>query len=74
MMEPKDNFENINLPYVRNVNPTLVWDEIGTISGEERSRKMIYILRKTHDDFQRYSIGWNNKKIHGTTNTAVHNG
>ena len=31
-MEPKDNFENIALPYVRNVKPTLVWDEIESIS------------------------------------------
>lgn len=63
-MEPKDNFENIALPYVKNVNPTLVWDDIGTISGEERSRKTIHILRKTYDDFYRYKFG-GNKKIHG---------
>ncbi len=41
-MEPKDNFENIALPYVRNVKPTLVSDEIESISDEEMGRRITY--------------------------------
>jgi hypothetical protein len=67
-MEPIDDFENIKFPYVSEVKYTLLWDDIGTISGEERLRKMIYILRKTHDDFNRHY----NREFHGYTNKKIH--
>ena len=73
-MEPKDNFENIALPYVRNVKPTLVSDEIESISDEEMGRRITYMKRKLDDNVYRYNGKWSNKMIHGTTNTTIHNG
>ena len=64
-MEPKDNFENIALPYVRNVKPTLVWDEIESISGEEALRRINNMRRKLLDNVFRYNGKWSNKMIHG---------
>jgi hypothetical protein len=69
-MEPKDDFENIKLPYVRNVKPTLVWDEIGITNlneiGKEESKRIVYIIKKAIDDIHRYEFG-GNKKIHNGT-------
>jgi hypothetical protein len=73
-MEPKDNFENITLPYVKNVKPTLLRDEIESISDEEMGRRITYMKRKLDDNVFRYNGKWSNKMIHGTTNTTVHNG
>jgi hypothetical protein len=73
-MEPKDNFENITLPYVKNVKPTLLSDEIESISDEEMGRRITYMKRKLDDNVFRYNGKWSNKMIHGTTNTTVHNG
>ena len=73
-MEPKDNFENIALPYVRNVKPTLVSDEIESISDEEMGRRITYMKRKLDDNVFRYNGKWSNKMIHGTTDTTIHNG
>jgi hypothetical protein len=64
-MEPKDNFENITLPYVRNVKLTLLRDEIVSISGEEALRRINNMRRKLLDNVFRYHVGWDNKKIHG---------
>ena len=64
-MEPKDNFENIALPHVRNVKPTLLSDEIESISDEEMGRRITYMKRKLDDNVFRYNVGWDNKKIHG---------
>ena len=64
-MEPKDNFENIALPYVRNVKPTLVSDEIESISDEERGIRLTYMKRKLEDNVFRYNGKWTNKMIHG---------
>jgi hypothetical protein len=73
-MEPKDNFENITLPYVRTVISTLLSDEIESISDEEMGRRITYMKRKLDDNVFRYNGKWSNKMIHGTTNTTVHNG
>jgi hypothetical protein len=73
-MEPKDNFENITLPYVKNVKPTLLRDEIESINDEEMGRRITYMKRKLDDNVFRYNGKWSNKMIHGTTNTTVHNG
>jgi hypothetical protein len=73
-MEPKDNFENITLPYVKNVISTLLSDEIESISDEEMGRRITYMKRKLDDNVFRYNGKWSNKMIHGTTNTTVHNG
>ena len=73
-MEPRDNFENIALPYVRNVKLTLLRDEIESISDEEMGRRITYMKRKLDDNVFRYHVGWDNKKIHGIINTTVHNG
>ena len=64
-MEPKDNFENIALPYVRNVKPTLVSDEIESISDEEMGRRINNLRRKLLDNVFRYNGKWSNKIIHG---------
>ena len=73
-MEPRDNFENIALPYVRNVKLTSLRDEIVSISGEEALRSLNNMRRKLIDNVFRYHVGWDNKKIHGIINTTVHNG
>jgi hypothetical protein len=73
-MEPRDNFENITLPYVKNVISTLLSDEIESISDEEMGRRITYMKRKLDDNVFRYNGKWSNKMIHGTTNTTVHNG
>jgi hypothetical protein len=64
-MEPKDNFENITLPYVRNVKLTLLRDEIVSISGEESLRRINNMRRKLLDNVFRYNGKWSNKMIHG---------
>ena len=64
-MEPRDNFENITLPYVRNVKLTLLRDEIESISDEEMGRRINNMRRKLLDNVFRYHVGWDNKKIHG---------
>jgi len=64
-MEPKDNFENITLPYVRNVNPTLLRDEIESISDEEMGIRITYMKRKLDDNVFRYNGKWSNKMILG---------
>jgi hypothetical protein len=64
-MEPKDNFENITLPYVRNVKLTLLRDEIVSISGEEELRRINNMRRKLLDNVFRYNGKWSNKMIHG---------
>jgi len=64
-MEPRDNFENITLPYVRNVKLTLLRDEIESINDEEVSRRLNNMRRKLNDNVFRYHVGWDNKKIHG---------
>jgi hypothetical protein len=64
-MEPRDNFENIALPYVRNVKPTLVSDEIESISDEEMGRRINNMRRKLLDNVFRYNGKWSNKIIHG---------
>jgi hypothetical protein len=64
-MEPKDNFENITLPYVRNVKLTLLRDEIVSISGEEALRRINNMRRKLLDNVFRYNGKWSNKMIHG---------
>ena len=65
IMEPKDNFENITLPYVRNVKLTLLRDEIVSISGEEALRRINNMRRKLLDNVFRYNGKWSNKMIHG---------
>jgi len=65
IMEPKDNFENITLPYVRNVKLTLLRDEIVSISGEEELRRINNMRRKLLDNVFRYNGKWSNKMIHG---------
>jgi len=65
MMEPKDNFENIALPYVRNVKLTLLRDEIESISDEEMGRRINNMRRKLLDNVFRYNGKWSNKIIHG---------
>jgi hypothetical protein len=64
-MEPKDNFENIALPYVRNVKLTLLRDEIESISDEEMGRRINNMRRKLLDNVFRYNGKWSNKIIHG---------
>ena len=64
-MEPKDNFENIILPYVRTVISTLLSDEIESISDEEMGRRITYMKRKLDDNVFRYNGKWSNKMIHG---------
>jgi hypothetical protein len=64
-MEPKDNFENIILPYVRTVISTLLSDEIESISDEEMGRRITYMKRKLDDNVFRYNGKWTNKMIHG---------
>jgi hypothetical protein len=54
-MEPKDNFENITLPYVKNVISTLLSDEIESISDEEMGRRITYMKRKLDDNVFRYN-------------------
>ena len=56
-MEPRDNFENIALPYVRNVKLTLLRDEIVSISGEEALRSLNNMRRKLIDNVFRYHVG-----------------
>jgi hypothetical protein len=73
-MEPKDNFENIKLPYIKNVKSNLLRNEVESINDEEMLRRLTCMRRKLDDDVFRYHVGWENKKIHGTTNTTVHNG
>ena len=65
IMEPKDNFENIALQHVRNVKPTLMSDEIESISDEEMGRRITYMKRKLDDNVFRYNGKWTNKIIHG---------
>ena len=72
-MEPKDNFENITLPYVRNVKTTFMSGKIESISDEEMGRRITYMKRKLDDNFFRYNGKWSNKMIHGTTNIEIHN-
>ena len=74
IMEPKDNFENIALPYVRNVKPTFMSGKIESISDEEMGRRITYMKRKLDDNVFRYNGKWTNKMIHGTINIEVHNG
>jgi len=62
-MEPKDNFENIALPHVKNVNPTLLRDEIESVSKTQK--RIIKIRRKMNDNVFRYNGKWSNKMIHG---------
>jgi hypothetical protein len=64
-MEPRDNFENITLPYVRNVKLTLLRDEIESISSEEMGRRINNMRRKLLDNVFRYNGKWSNKIIHG---------
>ena len=64
-MEPRDNFENITLPYVRNVKLTLLRDEIVSISSEESAKRIVKIRRKMDDNVYRYNGKWSNKMIHG---------
>jgi hypothetical protein len=64
-MEPRDNFENITLPYVRNVKLTLLRDEIESISDEEMGRRLNNMRRKLLDNVFRYNGKWSNKIIHG---------
>jgi len=64
-MEPRDNFENITLPYVRNVKLTLLRDEIESISDEEMGRRINNMRRKLLDNVFRYNGKWSNKIIHG---------
>jgi hypothetical protein len=64
-MEPRDNFENITLPYVRNVKLTLLRDEIESISDEEMGRRINNLRRKLLDNVFRYNGKWSNKIIHG---------
>jgi hypothetical protein len=64
-MEPRDNFENITLPYVRTVKVTLLRDEIVSISGEEELRRINNMRRKLLDNVFRYNGKWSNKIIHG---------
>ena len=61
-MEPKDN---IVFPYVKNVNLTLLRDEIESISDEEMGRRITYMKRKLYDNVFRYNGKWSNKMIHG---------
>ena len=49
-MEPRDNFENITLPYVRNVKLTLLRDEIESISDEDMGRRINNMRRKLLDN------------------------
>ena len=65
IMEPKDNFDNIALQHVRNVKPTLMSDEIESISDEEMGRRITYMKRKLDDNVFRYNGKWTNKMIHG---------
>ena len=64
-MEPRDNFENITLPYVRNVKLTLLRDEIESISDEDMGRRINNLRRKLLDNVFRYNGKWSNKIIHG---------
>jgi hypothetical protein len=64
-MEPRDNFENITLPYVRNVKLTLLRDEIESISDEDMGRRINNMRRKLLDNVFRYNGKWSNKIIHG---------
>jgi hypothetical protein len=64
-MEPRDNFENITLPYVRTVKLTLLRDEIESISDEEMGRRINNMRRKLLDNVFRYNGKWSNKLIHG---------
>ena len=64
-MEPKDNFENIALSYVRNVKPTFMSGKIESISDEEMGRRITYMKRKLDDNVFRYNGKWTNKMIHG---------
>ena len=64
-MEPRDNFENITLPYVRNVKLTLLRDEIESISDEDMGRRINNMRRKLLDNVFRYNGKWSNKMIHG---------
>jgi len=64
-MEPRDNFENITLPYVRNVKLTLLRDEIESISDEDMGRRTNNMRRKLLDNVFRYNCKWSNKIIHG---------
>ena len=64
-MEPRDNFENITLPCVRNVKLTLLRDEIESISDEEMGRRLNNMRRKLLDNVFRYNGKWSNKIIHG---------
>ena len=65
IMEPKDNFENIALPYVRNVKLTFMSGKIESISDEEMGRRITYMKRKLDDNVFRYNGKWTNKMIHG---------
>ena len=64
-MEPKDNFENIKLPYVRNVKPTLLRNEVESISDEEALRRLNNMRRKLDDNVYRYNGKLSDKMIHG---------
>jgi hypothetical protein len=64
-MEPRDNFENITLPYVRTVKLTLLRDEIESINDEEMGRRINNMRRKLLDNVFRYNGKWSNKIIHG---------
>jgi hypothetical protein len=60
-----DEDDDIVFPYVKNVKPTLLWEGIERISGEEALKNMV---RKLNDNVYRYHgyyVGWDNKKIHG---------
>ena len=71
IMEPKDNFENIKLPYIKNVKSKLLRDEIENVSRTQKN--IIKIRRKMNDNLYRHNGKWSNKMIHGTTNIKVHN-
>ena len=57
--------DDIVFPYVKNVKPTLLRDEIESINDEEMSRRLNNMGRKLEDNVFRYHVGWDNKKIHG---------
>ena len=59
-MELKDN---IVFPYVKNVNLTLLRDEIESVSKTQK--RIIKIRRKMDDNVFRYNGKWSNKMIHG---------
>jgi hypothetical protein len=64
-MEPRDNFENITLPYIKNVKSNLLRNEVESINDEEMLRRLTCMRRKLLDNVFRYNGKWSNKIIHG---------